>query len=120
MGTLFARGLDPDQLAALGAQYTGHDDIVTLVEPVIMAPLRREWEDLRSRRRESALTSGPASRKATKLTDGANSRPRLEFGHYGGLALGERASVLSGGSSLEQGLAGGGGVAGGKGHRMVG
>ncbi len=43
MGTLFARGLDPDQRAALGAQYTSRDDIVTLVEPVLMAPLRREW-----------------------------------------------------------------------------
>ena len=48
MGTLFARGLDPDQLAALGAQYTGRDDIVTLVEPVLMAPLRREWAALKA------------------------------------------------------------------------
>jgi hypothetical protein len=43
MGTLFARGLDPDQRAALGAQYTSREDIVTIVEPVLMAPLRREW-----------------------------------------------------------------------------
>ena len=48
MGTLFARGLDPDQRAALGAQYTGRDDIVTIVEPVLMAPLRREWAALRA------------------------------------------------------------------------
>ena len=48
MGTLFARGLDPDQRAALGAQYTGRDDIVTLVEPVLMAPLRREWAALKA------------------------------------------------------------------------
>ncbi len=48
MGTLFARGLDPDQLAALGAQYTGRPDIVTLVEPVLMAPLRREWAALKA------------------------------------------------------------------------
>lgn len=48
MGTLFARGLDPDQLAALGAQYTDRSDIVTLVEPVLMAPLRREWAALKA------------------------------------------------------------------------
>ena len=48
MGTLFARGLDPDQLAALGAQYTSRSDIVTLVEPVLMAPLRREWAALKA------------------------------------------------------------------------
>jgi type II restriction/modification system DNA methylase subunit YeeA len=48
MGTLFARGLDPDQRAALGAQYTGRNDIVTIVEPVLMAPLRREWAALKA------------------------------------------------------------------------
>jgi len=48
MGTLFARGLDPDQLAALGAQYTDRNDIVTIVEPVLMAPLRREWAVLKA------------------------------------------------------------------------
>jgi type II restriction/modification system DNA methylase subunit YeeA len=48
MGTLFARGLDPDQRAALGAQYTDRGDIVTLVEPVLMAPLRREWAVLKA------------------------------------------------------------------------
>ncbi len=48
MGTLFARGLDPDQRAALGAQYTGRDDIVTIVEPVLMAPFRREWTALKA------------------------------------------------------------------------
>jgi hypothetical protein len=48
MGTLFARGLDPDHRAALGAQYTDRTDIVTLVEPVLMAPLRREWATLKA------------------------------------------------------------------------
>jgi hypothetical protein len=48
MGTLFARGLDPDQLAALGAQYTDRPDIVTIVEPVLMVPLRREWAALKA------------------------------------------------------------------------
>lgn len=43
MGNLFERGLDPDQRAQLGAHYTSEEDIITLVEPVLMAPLRREW-----------------------------------------------------------------------------
>ncbi len=43
MGNLFERGLDPSQRAQLGAHYTGEADIRTLVEPVLMAPLRREW-----------------------------------------------------------------------------
>src|SRR5438094_391774 len=42
MGTLFQRALDERQRAALGAQYTGESDIRDLVEPVLMAPLRRE------------------------------------------------------------------------------
>jgi hypothetical protein len=46
-GTLFERVMDPDQRSQLGAHYTGYDDIATLVEPVVMAPLRREWEACR-------------------------------------------------------------------------
>jgi hypothetical protein len=47
MGNLFERGLDPDQRAQLGAHYTSEVDIRTLVEPVLMAPLRREWQALK-------------------------------------------------------------------------
>jgi len=47
MGNLFERGLDPDQRAQLGAHYTSEDDIKTLVEPVLMAPFRREWSQLK-------------------------------------------------------------------------
>ena len=46
-GTLFERVLDPGVRAALGAHYTSRADIETLVEPVLMAPLRREWEAAR-------------------------------------------------------------------------
>ncbi len=44
-GTLFERVMDPAQRSQLGAHYTGYRDIATLVEPVIMAPLRREWTE---------------------------------------------------------------------------
>jgi type II restriction/modification system DNA methylase subunit YeeA len=46
-GTLFERGLDPDKRSQLGAHYTSREDIEVLVEPVVMQPLRREWEEIR-------------------------------------------------------------------------
>ncbi|MFZ3374048.1 MAG: DNA methyltransferase [Chthoniobacterales bacterium] len=48
MGNLFERGLDPDQRAQLGAHYTSEEDIKTLVEPVLMAPLRRDGGQIKS------------------------------------------------------------------------
>ena len=51
MGTLFERALDFEEggklRAQLGAHYTSEADIKTLVEPVLMAPLRREWAALK-------------------------------------------------------------------------
>ena len=44
-GTLFERALDASKRAQTGAHYTGADDIELVVEPVVMTPLRREWED---------------------------------------------------------------------------
>lgn len=46
-GTLFERGLDPSKRSQLGAHYTGEDDIILIVEPVLMAPLRKEWETIK-------------------------------------------------------------------------
>ena len=43
-GTLFERGLDPSKRSQLGAHYTSEEDILLIVEPVLMQPLRREWE----------------------------------------------------------------------------
>ncbi len=42
-GTLFERSLDPSKRAQLGAHYTSRADILLIVEPVLMAPLRRDW-----------------------------------------------------------------------------
>ncbi|CAG0968281.1 hypothetical protein ANAEL_01031 [Anaerolineales bacterium] len=47
-GTLFERGLDPAKRSQLGAHYTGEDDILLIVEPVLMKPLREEWEKIKS------------------------------------------------------------------------
>lgn len=43
-GTLFERSLDPDKRSQLGAHYTSRDDILLIVEPVLMRPLRYEWD----------------------------------------------------------------------------
>jgi hypothetical protein len=47
-GTLFVRGMDPALRSQLGAEYTSRADIETLIEPVVMAPLRREWAAVRA------------------------------------------------------------------------
>ena len=46
-GTLFERALDASKRAQTGAHYTGADDIELVVEPVVMTPLRREWDTAR-------------------------------------------------------------------------
>ncbi|NQT40445.1 MAG: class I SAM-dependent DNA methyltransferase [Planctomycetes bacterium] len=56
-GTLFERGMDPKKRSQLGAHYTSREDIETLVDPVVMQPLRREWEELRQIV-ENLLTTG--------------------------------------------------------------
>ncbi len=48
LGTLFERSLDPNKRAMLGAHYTSRDDILLIVEPVLMQPLRRRWEDAKA------------------------------------------------------------------------
>lgn len=68
-GTLFERSLDPNTRAQIGAHYTSRDDIMLVVDPVVMAPLRREWEQVKEEvekqldRRRSAKTK--AARQKT-------------------------------------------------------
>ena len=47
-GTLFERGLDPKRRSQLGAHYTDPDNIMRVVEPVALRPLRREFDALRA------------------------------------------------------------------------
>jgi type II restriction/modification system DNA methylase subunit YeeA len=46
-GTLFERFLDPDKRAQIGAHYTDPDKIMMIVDPVILRPLRAEWDAAR-------------------------------------------------------------------------
>ena len=54
LGTLFERSLDPAKRAQLGAHYTSKDDILLIVEPVMMAPLRRRWAEVQVKVRDLA------------------------------------------------------------------
>ena len=44
-GTLFERVIDVSKRAQLGAHYTSREDIMLIVEPVLMQPLRDEWQE---------------------------------------------------------------------------
>lgn len=65
-GTLFERGLDPSKRSQLGAHYTGEDDILLIVEPVLMKPLREEWEKVKIECRKSKVEAEKAADKKKK------------------------------------------------------
>jgi type II restriction/modification system DNA methylase subunit YeeA len=48
-GTLFERSLDPNKRSQLGAHYTSEDDINLIIEPVLMEPLRKRWDEVKQR-----------------------------------------------------------------------
>ncbi len=73
-GTLFERGLDPDQRAQLGAHYTDRTSILRLVEPVLMEPLRRDWAQTQEKITPLVL----AGRKVTTRTP-ADQNPERVF-----------------------------------------
>ncbi len=83
-GTLFERSMDPAQRAKLGAHYTSREDILAVIEPVLMAPLRREWDDVRARAgaeaekadTESGRKAANALRRAEELLYGFAERLR--------------------------------------------
>ena len=73
LGTLFERSLDPNKRAQLGAHYTSREDILTIVEPVLMAPLRRKWDEVQEQakrlvERRDAATGGERTRNQNDLT----------------------------------------------------
>ncbi|MEI7729903.1 MAG: DNA methyltransferase [Verrucomicrobiota bacterium] len=69
MGTLFERALEPEQRSQLGAHYTSEGDIKMLVEPVLMAPLRREWSALKGEL-TAAFAKGKGSPEQRRKLDG--------------------------------------------------
>ena len=78
-GTLFERSLDPSKRAQLGAHYTSRDDILLIIEPVLMQPLRYAWDT-------TQLEAAPIRERYDRATTGrakTNARNQL-------LALRER------------------------------
>jgi len=61
-GTLFERGLNPGKRALLGAHYTDRASIQRLVDAVVIAPLRREFEATHIRASELSTTDPEAAR----------------------------------------------------------
>lgn len=66
LGTLFERSLDPSKRSQIGAHYTSREDIMLVVEPVIVRPLRREWDETKSEIEEQLVRRRKAKTKATK------------------------------------------------------
>jgi hypothetical protein len=71
-GTLFERIIDEKKRTQLGKHYTSREDIETLIEPVVMMPLRREWDGVAAE--VDALMSpdpanGAAARKGAALLE---------------------------------------------------
>ncbi|MDZ4718005.1 MAG: DNA methyltransferase [Roseiflexaceae bacterium] len=60
-GTLFERSLDPSKRSQLGAHYTSRDDIMLIIEPVLMAPLRRRWAEVQAQARAVAVQRDAAT-----------------------------------------------------------
>ncbi len=71
-GTLFERILNEEKRAQLGAHYTSREDILLIVEPVVMAPLRRRWAEVKAGAEEIAAametaTSGTRAKLRAQL-----------------------------------------------------
>ena len=67
-GTLFERALDASKRSQLGAHYTGAADIDLVVQPVVMDPLRREWDTAR-REAEALEAAGNLAAAQNRLRD---------------------------------------------------
>ena len=74
-GALFERGLDPDKRAQLGAHYTDRASIEMLIEPVVIAPLRREFETMKGELQ--SILERPTKDAATQTKRRSQARQRL-------------------------------------------
>jgi len=65
-GTMFERGLDPAKRSQLGAHYTDAEKIMLIIEPVILRPLRLEWEETRAAIEPALVRTEQAKSKAAR------------------------------------------------------
>ena len=73
-GTLFERSLNAERRSLIGAHYTSAEDILLLVEPVVMDPLRRRWEHVRASVLVTLGEEAPADPAET-----VSRRPQLNY-----------------------------------------
>lgn len=67
-GTLFERSLNPGKRSQLGAHYSSREDILLIVEPVVVAPVQRRWEAVKTEATALAEAAKDARGRAyTKL-----------------------------------------------------
>ena len=71
-GTLFEGVMDATKRSRLGAHYTSADDILLVVDPVVMKPLRREWDD--ARQKIDDLLGGGKSEEGRAVLDAFQER----------------------------------------------
>lgn len=76
-GTLFERGLDPSKRSQLGAHYTDRASIMRLIEPVLMTPLRRDFEATKA----EVQTLAARGKKVTARTP-ADQNPEAVFNAF--------------------------------------
>ena len=76
-GTLFERGLDPSKRSQLGAHYTDRGSIMRLIEPVLLGPLRRDFEATK----EQVLALAAEGKKITARTP-AGKNPEAVFNGF--------------------------------------
>jgi type II restriction/modification system DNA methylase subunit YeeA len=74
-GTLFERTLDPSKRAQIGAHYTSREDILTIVEPVVMVPLRRQWSAVQEKCEKQWTKVEKAAKKSTGRGTSASKGP---------------------------------------------
>jgi len=79
LGTLFERSLDPSKRSQIGAHYTSREDIMLVIEPVIVRPLRKQWVETkeqidtqleRRRKGKTPATKKKADAEIANLLDG--------------------------------------------------
>jgi hypothetical protein len=79
-GTLFERLLDPKKRAQIGAHYTSKADILLVVEPVVMLPLRRKWQALLDELKEAIEKHDAEPNR--KLRDLLSAPLRIRFDEF--------------------------------------
>jgi restriction-modification enzyme MmeI-like protein len=79
-GTLFERSFDPTKRSQLGAHYTSKEDILTIIERVLVAPLQKRWEEIKAK--ATALAEAAAKRPAW-LADAHRKLDEAVFAAYG-------------------------------------